>query len=100
MSSSDSSFSVIACQRSEPDGSPKAEVCEGRKLTLLLGLLLGLLGSATSSSSTASRGGSSGTATSADGREKVLHVLALKSLQCNNVPVSQFVRRPDPGVRS
>ena len=96
MSSSDSSFSVIACQRSEPDGSPKAEVCEGRKLTLLLGLL----GSATSSSSTASRGGSSGTATSADGREKVLHVLALKSLQCNNVPVSQFVRRPDPGVRS
>ena len=80
MSSSDSSFSVATCQRSEATSGSGSQEPEGRKLTLLLGLLLGLLDSATSSSSTASRGGSSGTTAGADGREKVLHVLALKSL--------------------
>ncbi len=56
------------------------------KLTLLLLLNLGLLGSATSSGSTASSSGGGGTATRADVREKVLHILALKSLQCNKCP--------------
>ena len=75
MSSSDSSFSATGCQQSRQSGQPVRE-----ELTLLLGLLLGLLRSGTASgSSSASRGGS-GTTARADGREKVLHVLALKSL--------------------
>ena len=63
------------------------------KLTLNL-LLLGLLsGGSATSSSTAGRGGGSGTTALADGGEEVLHVLALKSLQCNKkVPVSRPVR--------
>ena len=86
MSSSDSSFSAAVCQRSDLHGGPGRLGVQRGKLTLLLLLDLRLLGSATSSGSTTSSSGSGGTATRADGREQVLHILALKSLQCNKCP--------------
>lgn len=92
MSSSDSSFSAVIVST--------IIVATGLmpvrgELTLFLGLLLGLLGSSAASSSSPSRGGGSGTTAGADGRENVLHVLALESLQCNNIPVSYQVN-PKP----
>lgn len=77
------------CSRTAPCTSAAAQ--EGKKTLTLLLLLLGLLGSGalSSSSSAASRRGSSSTTARADRGEEVLHILALESLQCSKVPVSQ-----------
>lgn len=87
MSSSDSSFSAAAVSTPKTSEALQPALARG-ELTLLLGLLLGLLSSTASSGSSTASGGGSGATTRADVREKVLHVLALKSLQCKNVPVS------------
>lgn len=89
MSSSDSSFSVLRCQRIV---LPPGYVCEKTvcrpvgiiERTLFLGLLLGLLSSSgtTGGSATSGRGG--GTTTRADVRQEVLDILALESLYIPN----------------
>lgn len=76
MSSSDSSFSI-------EDVSKLMGYCNSRDLvkrTLLLGSLGGGLGGSATRSSGGTTGGGGSTTTGADVAEKVLDVLALKSL--------------------
>ena len=88
MSSSDSSFSAPVVSHPYLKQGNCRSLAAG-KLTLLLLLLLGLLGGGGGGSSrTTGRRSSGSTTAGADGGEEVLHVLALKSLQCKTVPVS------------
>lgn len=97
MSSSDSSFSTAVVSNPKTSEALRAALAR-EELTLLLGLLLDLLSSTASSGSSAASGGGSGAATRADRREKVLHILALKSLQCKtSQSVNLFVSIPVVG---